>query len=56
MGFDIFCAVCGGPACAFITICDKSRRAALREKREEDPDFSEKGARFADDVICNAEV
>ncbi|KAF4543411.1 F-box domain-containing protein [Lasiodiplodia theobromae] len=42
MGFDIFCAVCGGPACAFITICDKSRRAALREKREEDPDFSEK--------------
>ncbi|KAL0262037.1 hypothetical protein SLS55_003472 [Diplodia seriata] len=42
MGFDIFCAVCGGPACAHITIDDKSRKAAVREKREVDPSFSEK--------------
>ncbi|KKY13208.1 putative f-box domain protein [Diplodia seriata] len=42
MGFDIYCAVCGGPACAHITIDDKSRKAAVREKREVDPSFSEK--------------
>ncbi|KAL1638910.1 hypothetical protein SLS58_008495 [Diplodia intermedia] len=42
MSFDIFCAVCGGPACAHITIDDKSRKAAVREKREVDPSFSEK--------------
>ncbi|OJD38907.1 f-box domain protein [Diplodia corticola] len=42
MGFDIFCAVCAGPACAYIHICDKSRKLALREKREENPSFTEK--------------
>lgn len=34
MGCDVYCALCGGPT-VYVRIDDKSRKAKLREKREE---------------------
>ncbi|GME26538.1 hypothetical protein C8J57DRAFT_125102 [Neofusicoccum parvum] len=47
MGFDVFCAVCGGPVSAYIRIAQESRIACFRERGEKaDSDFSDSGFDF----------